>query len=56
MHPILVLVSTLAIVGIGATGCGTKGPLTLPTKSGTSAPDAKLAPSDHSSATGGVAR
>jgi predicted small lipoprotein YifL len=51
MHAFIVLVSTLAIVGVA--GCGTKGPLTLPTtKPAASAPDTKLAPSDHSSAAG----
>lgn len=58
MHPVLALVSLLAIVGVGTAGCGTKGPLTLPTtKPAASVPDARLAPSVHgSSAGGGVAR
>ena len=45
MHPVPVLVSLLAIVAVGAAGCGTKGPLTLPTsKPAASVPDARLAP------------
>ncbi|MBK6401521.1 MAG: hypothetical protein IPP18_09120 [Rhodocyclaceae bacterium] len=56
MHPVPVLVSLLAIVAVGAAGCGTKGPLTLPTsKPAASVPDARLAPpGDGSSTIGGV--
>ncbi len=57
MHPVLVFVSLLAIVGAGAAGCGTKGPLTLPTaKPAATAPDARLAPAAPGAAAGGVAR
>jgi len=57
MHPFTVLVSLLAIVGVSTAGCGTKAPLTLPTTKPTaSAPDARLAPADHSSTAGGAAR
>jgi predicted small lipoprotein YifL len=57
MHPVSILASLLAFVIVGTAGCGTKGPLTLPTaKPGSSAPEAKLAPANHSSAAGGIVR